>query len=90
MMQRSGGNTMTTPLTDLASTILTPTTPILTPTAPILTPTSTTVKYPATVGMHLNYYFDALPISWGMEIIPLPIVGYEAKYGRYIYEAISN
>ena len=83
MMQRSGGNTMTTPLTDLASTILTPT-------APILTPTSPTVKYPATVGMHLNYYFDALPISWGMEIIPLPIVGYEAKYGRYIYEAISN
>lgn len=84
---------MTTSLTATAPTITTEPTikTALAPTTPT-TPTASmpTVKYPATVGTHLNYYFDTLPISWGMEIIPLPIIGYETEYGSYIYEALSN
>lgn len=85
-MQYDGGNTMTTPYD------LTATAPTLAPTLALTAPTTqtTSVKYKATVGVPLNYYFDTLPISWGIEIIPLPITAYQTEYGRLIYEAISN
>ena len=80
------GNTMTT------SFDLTATAPKLEPTLVLTEPTvqTPTVKYQATMGVPLNYYFDTLPISWGMEIIPLPIIAYQNEYGRFIYEAILN
>lgn len=81
-MQYDGGNTMATSF-DLTATA---------PTLALTTPTTQTpsVKYQATVGVPLNYYVGTLPISWGIEIIPLPIIAYQTEYGRLIYEAISN
>ena len=69
---------------------LTATAPTLTQTLVLTAPTVQTpsVKYQATVGVPLTYYFDTLPISWGVEIIPLPITAYQTEYGGFIYEAI--
>ena len=101
MMQYDGGNTMTASFdlaakaqtleTTLETTAQTLETTLETTAQTLETTAQTTsVNFQATVGVPLNCYLDTLPISWGIEIIPLPIIAYQNEYGRLIYEEISN